>query len=972
MATSNIDVILNQLGWQDGFRIPVANEENKRLEEEIARKTKHKILLNAKLESLEERLKMIKKHTGDLAARRDFNQKLLTEHSIQLETEDHLYRLSGNTESSLRQEAREFENEWADVNRRVSNVEKELLRMTKKLVETKQLVQFDEDSLRKWEEMLAQKEEDNQLIEDYMKQDTQKYKELEQKRQKLSIEFETYHQAIIKTVGELQEMEIVLDRTTKLYMEALKERRQMINQWTQSVNILRQRDNDIQNSLKEIETLREIDKEKKNNLEEVEQFLKDQIVNNKQLEELIKHSERELAEVQEKQRKITETIDVYNIELHTQKKLVGELARRIQQIRANTKRKRIEIENKRIKVDDCKKRINDLTSTLEEIENQKLNVEERTKRLEKMIEHDEKRKSAIIKELNRLQAAILRTTKRIVELENERKILQIEIQSEHKKVDLFNALFTKENKLLAEKKEALYQVDFNLQKCEMKLERVRGHEHDKSEVERKQTRIEDLQAALKEKTATSKLLQNQIVKNQIVSLEHDMRKVSSCLSSENDELERLRSKKQDLLLLLDGGEKRLKIAQAKNEERQVEENIMRLRVSQLERMTSNVSDKVYDLEKYRLHLEAALKERATEITAQKEALAVQKRIAGNECSELRTAIAERKSRVRQLQARFDSGVATMGTTSDGVAMSTAYLKIQSAQERYMLREQGDKLDEAIRRTEQEIRSMENTLRVVNMCNDKYKDSISAVDQDGPEWMEQRRLDEQMHNARQKLLQKQTQLQRLFDDLQKTQNDYTQLLDVIEKTKEEKENKERYLSGIEKQTAEQGEKISRADKSLRKAQKDIQNLYISKRDDIVLLQQKEVELRELQEQNALVLQDIAEFTIRHVEAEAYVKKLLMAKNIELPSFPPSIRSPLSPCGSSAGSLDQPLKSTSRLSAFTSSKESIGTIVKMEPQFEEPTSNASRKIVKRNTASKESLALSKRSVFVYEKQQSQKKS
>lgn len=32
---NNIDVILNHLGWQDGFRIPVANEENKRLEEEV-------------------------------------------------------------------------------------------------------------------------------------------------------------------------------------------------------------------------------------------------------------------------------------------------------------------------------------------------------------------------------------------------------------------------------------------------------------------------------------------------------------------------------------------------------------------------------------------------------------------------------------------------------------------------------------------------------------------------------------------------------------------------------------------------------------------------------------------------------------------------------------------------------------------------------------------------------------------------
>jgi len=73
---------------------------------------------------------------------------------------------------------------------------------------------------------------------------------LEQKRQKLSIELEIYRQAIVKSVGEVQEMEIVLDRTTKLYMEALKERRQMINQWTQSVNVLRQRDNDIQNSLR--------------------------------------------------------------------------------------------------------------------------------------------------------------------------------------------------------------------------------------------------------------------------------------------------------------------------------------------------------------------------------------------------------------------------------------------------------------------------------------------------------------------------------------------------------------------------------------------------------------------------------------------------------------------------------------------------------------------------------------------------
>lgn len=73
---------------------------------------------------------------------------------------------------------------------------------------------------------------------------------MEQNRQKFSVELEIYRQAIVKIVDETQEMEIVLNRTAKLYMETLQERRQMINQWTQSVNVLQQRDNDIQSCLK--------------------------------------------------------------------------------------------------------------------------------------------------------------------------------------------------------------------------------------------------------------------------------------------------------------------------------------------------------------------------------------------------------------------------------------------------------------------------------------------------------------------------------------------------------------------------------------------------------------------------------------------------------------------------------------------------------------------------------------------------
>lgn len=34
-VNNNIDTILTDLGWNDGFRIPATNEENQQLEEEL-------------------------------------------------------------------------------------------------------------------------------------------------------------------------------------------------------------------------------------------------------------------------------------------------------------------------------------------------------------------------------------------------------------------------------------------------------------------------------------------------------------------------------------------------------------------------------------------------------------------------------------------------------------------------------------------------------------------------------------------------------------------------------------------------------------------------------------------------------------------------------------------------------------------------------------------------------------------------
>lgn len=83
-----------------------------------------------------------------------------------------------------------------------------------------------------------------------------------------------------------------------------------------------------------------------------------------------------------------------------------------------------------------------------------------------------------------------------------------------------------------------------------------------------------------------------------------MRKISNNLASSNSELESLRDKRQNLVLLMNVGEKELKAVQNRYEEKQVEESMLRLKVSQMEKMILNIGNNVYDLEKYRLELEA--------------------------------------------------------------------------------------------------------------------------------------------------------------------------------------------------------------------------------------------------------------------------------------------------------------------------------------------------------------------------------
>lgn len=118
-----------------------------------------------------------------------------------------------------------------------------------------------------------------------------------------------------KLKDEICELEIVLDRTSKFYVQSLEERRQLIDRWTQSVEVLKQRDNGIQETINEIEILKNISRDQINVLDESEEFLQTQLNNNRNIEYLIKSMEKKLSIEKEEHRKIINNIAIFETEV---------------------------------------------------------------------------------------------------------------------------------------------------------------------------------------------------------------------------------------------------------------------------------------------------------------------------------------------------------------------------------------------------------------------------------------------------------------------------------------------------------------------------------------------------------------------------------------------------------------------------------------------------------------------------------
>ncbi|XP_066591828.1 coiled-coil domain-containing protein 39-like [Prorops nasuta] len=923
MQAIQIDEILTELGWSDGFRIPVANEDNRKLEDEVLRMIREKQELAEELESMQEKLKTVQQHSSNLLVEREENDKLINIYLKQMEAENNLRHLEEGKRSKMSQEIKEFRKKSEDIEDRTKSQRLDCERLKRKIKRIEKEMKADEGALRELDDVLGRTEQDKQMLRQILKDDLKKFQKLELERQKLSVEYDKVLEASRRIFQDTENEEKNLEQATKMYAKTLKERRETLHQLAESTNVLKQRDEAIYQLRKEIEILKEIGREKNELTREAERTLNNQIRDNKELQLTITKMEKRLTDLRQEHQSNLKTLKDLEVETNVQKNLLRDLILRTDEMKAKAKHEEAEVGRNKEKVEKIGRKIEELKGTLREVKDKETTLVEKTKQLESMIEDQEKTKSELTKKLENLWEMIRKTTNEVTEKKNEARIIEMEITNENKKILMLNQEMEKEEKLLAIRKDALQDVEFEEKKLEARLNKMRGIEEDKTEQEKKKREIEELKAILEKKKEEDKLL-----KTQISNVEREIRQVKNAMEVDAKELERLMSEKRNFELLIETGQKRIKEAQAEKEEKLVQQNILQLKIRHAEKASEAAQSKVYTLEKARLELDAAVKEYKAEIALERETIISEKREIEKEKSELKMAISERQNRIKQLQQRYDNVIATHCTNPDGSQIGVAELQVKAVQERGLLQEKGDQLDAAIRKAELEIQSMENTLRVVKTCNEKFKSSLQPKP-DKDTLAKQEKINEDLQNARDTLKEKQKQLKEVTDEWQKIKDNIEQLEETLEREEEEKEEKERYLNVLNKQISTLREKTQRAEKSIQRINKELETVHHGDPDHPVLFQQRDLEVRQLKEINVMALQELAEFSIRHIEVEPFVKRLMEDYGINLPQI--TDLSSISK-DSRSSSFDQRVKSTCRSNVTVSSKSSISNIVNIEPSFE----------------------------------------
>ncbi|RNC45246.1 coiled-coil domain containing 39 [Trypanosoma cruzi] len=725
----NLDVID---ATAEALPLELLNATNKELTAQLSR---HEQLCDEKLrdvEDLRRRLQFMKEHLSNVRGEIVSTQSLVECKRREVDSETHMYRLLDRECGRLKQEQNHMQAQQAEVQERLQAVQNLIFQENLRMAELKGAMTFNQEELEQWDIARKQKEADEEAVARYTKDDEVRVRQLNTAVERLEAKLRDRKRQLEEEVMVTRNVQLELDRSAVEYRKLHHDRGSLLDEWEAVVRTIHERDAAIRSAaMRYAEGAEWLGQRRA-----VLMALSAELDTARDEEAMTRVGIKEREQRAEKHRDVLVSLEGHVVAMEEEVETLREQLARAVRERNNS---RIRAEESRAAVAQraaaydrvvekraqTKKQLHGEFDTAMDLEQQRATIarllqEARAtdRRLEKEVE-ELKRENFGAGE--RLQAAGRLQDELIAEISGgqaqgrnlKAKISQLDRES-----------FTQQ--------EILYNVEFNVQQMERKVNRTKGE------------RTEDERNRLNEKIAAMQSTLDDLCTQQR-ALDTQVKRVREEARQANLEVARMREQEKStcdkalqLRLECDSCAVELRKLRKVREDELVRVDTQELQLQGLKRTLHQRSGELSDLEGQKRQLSVDVSQRASEIAVHHEILKMEAKLAEEERRRLVAELQERQRSLGALRNRYDVRVGRMDP--DQAHLTQVQLVVEAAKEREALQHKGDALDARVARLERDLLKLERTLQVIRASNSNYRHMFDRVQDNDAEEKTRRALE----------------------------------------------------------------------------------------------------------------------------------------------------------------------------------------------------------------------------------------
>ncbi|VDD80785.1 unnamed protein product [Mesocestoides corti] len=714
MEAAMIKEVLLETGWQSSFSFPTASKENIQLLELVSflhlTETKAKICeTTEELEMYVEKNKKLSDHICLVKNERNLTERLKVEVDKEIADLEHSIKMA------------EQEN-W-----RTMNDHKKLINLKKKL--TSGLGALEDEIFLKSNELTSIKTEldcDQKLVEQFLtdcemdyalkkrlqsidKTDNTLIQFLFSEENKLNDKRNDLLKKLDTVVSKNEVVQLRIDTTAEMGREENRNRQEMLQLWEKTVKQLSDRDADFVKLGKDYDELLSDIKERRAKLHAFEKLLGS-------IGQDIKDAKNRFSQMNKTASNVRQMIsqesnDVIAVESEVRMPTVAQELRQVRATNNHLKESNARLSDNLHMMEDT---VGVVLRKLENLKRENFSAEEMLSMVEEELEAELQCQNKINKRLSKLKTLRFTISEEKKNVESDSKTMQALIAGCQARIRVADCEIQMSQAEMDKLDNLIYKSSLAANLLERRIARMETqntYDEEGAALEKKVKHMQEQYDSQCKCTQTlSSMIEQYMNEKRVLQLQSDKLRA---------ELRKGTSEMDGLKVNLANTERSLEGAIRCRNELLVFYNLSRYQLRRAEARYKMTEEITLNAEIQARTISALTRELEEEASARNYHIEMEMRQTNLDRSRVKSDLAKRQCRLEQLKSRYDIEISIISADGDIEAAPTQVI-VKSLEEHSELKAKGDELDRVVKKAEEELRALENTVLVMNSLNESAR------------------------------------------------------------------------------------------------------------------------------------------------------------------------------------------------------------------------------------------------------------